>query len=253
LEEGSYTLEEVVERYNRYYRGKKPELRLNSGDSEMEKRIESAAKRMRDVSEFMKDFQQSVTRWYNKVRCPERRGRLWADRFKSTVLEGSGESLWSCVKYIELNPVRAGIVENPADYRFCSWGEYNGSGSHPFGEHFFRYLRDWKGIEMKDKTDEEVADVFGKELERTMAVEKGLRGDELHEVVVKGGKRPNMKLRFLRRVRYWSDGVVIGSKLFILTTASEYYNSEKLKRKQFERADSLIGQTIFSFRKLRAT
>ena len=252
IKEGeSYSREEVVARYNRYYMGKRSELRLNSGVKEMEEEIDKAAKRMTDVSEFMKDFQQSVTRWYNKVKRPGRRGRLWADRFKSTILEGSGDSLWTCVKYIELNPVRAGLVENPAEYRFCSWGAYNGSGEHPFGDNFFRYLRAWKGEKFKGKTDEEVALEFQKELNRSISVEKGLRGDELHEAIEKDGKKVNMKLRLLRRVRYWTDGVVIGSKLFILNTMSDYCDAERIKRKKFERADGLSGERIYSFRRLK--
>ena len=49
------------------------------------------------------------------------RGILWADRFKHTLL-GDSRAVWQCVKYIQMNPVRARIVSNPADYRFCSYG-----------------------------------------------------------------------------------------------------------------------------------
>ena len=49
------------------------------------------------------------------------------------VLE-AGLAVWNCWKYVEMNPVRAGIVANPADYRFCSFGEWSATGKHPFAE-----------------------------------------------------------------------------------------------------------------------
>jgi hypothetical protein len=43
----------------------------------------------------MKDFQQQYTNWFNRTRPRGRRGRLWADRFKSVILE-SGRAVWEC-------------------------------------------------------------------------------------------------------------------------------------------------------------
>ena len=42
--------------------------------------------------------------------------------------------MWNCWKYVEMNPVRAGIVTNPAEYRFCSFAEWSAGGEHPFAE-----------------------------------------------------------------------------------------------------------------------
>jgi hypothetical protein len=90
---------------------------------------EQAAADMIDISHFMRQYQQAYARYVNKAH--NRRGTLWADRFKSTILEGE-RALWNCVKYVELNPVRARLCGDPADYRWCSWGRYCGSGRHPF-------------------------------------------------------------------------------------------------------------------------
>ena len=46
--------------------------------------------RMGDVSVFMKEFKQRFSRWYN--RRTERFGTLWAERFKSVLVEGKGEA-----------------------------------------------------------------------------------------------------------------------------------------------------------------
>jgi putative transposase len=44
-------------------------------------------------------------------------------RFKSSIIE-KDSYLLQCGKYIELNPVRAGIVERPDDYRYSSYSYY---------------------------------------------------------------------------------------------------------------------------------
>ena len=51
--------------------------------------------RLRDVSWFQRLVQQRFTTWYNRTRPARRRGPLWADRFKNTLLE-TGEALWRC-------------------------------------------------------------------------------------------------------------------------------------------------------------
>jgi hypothetical protein len=65
----------------------------------------------------MRNIQSAFARWYN--RNNQRRGRFWADRFKSVYLENEAAVL-DCMLYIELNPVRAGLVERPEDWRGSS-------------------------------------------------------------------------------------------------------------------------------------
>jgi len=77
--------------------------------------------RMADVSEFMKAVKQRFSVWYN--RSHQRYGTLWAERFKSVLVEGQGNPLQTMAAYIDLNPVRAGLVEDPKDYRFCGYAE----------------------------------------------------------------------------------------------------------------------------------
>lgn len=83
------------------------------------------AYRMHDLSEFMKGFMQRYTQWHNRTH--ERRGHLWEDRFKSVIVE-DGMAAKTMAAYIDLNPVRAGIVKNPEDYRWSSYGEAIGGG-----------------------------------------------------------------------------------------------------------------------------
>lgn len=48
-----------------------------------------------------------------------RTGTLWEGRYKSCLVD-SEEYILACYRYIELNPVRAGMVESPAEYRWSS-------------------------------------------------------------------------------------------------------------------------------------
>jgi len=50
----------------------------------------------------------------------QRHGGLWEGRYKCNVVE-SQAYLLSCMRYIEMNPVRAGMVEHPAQYRWSSY------------------------------------------------------------------------------------------------------------------------------------
>jgi putative transposase len=54
-----------------------------------------------------------------------RSGTLWEGRYKSTLVDAD-HYLLTCMVYIDLNPVRAGIVNKPADYRWSSYGHYAG-------------------------------------------------------------------------------------------------------------------------------
>jgi putative transposase len=64
---------------------------------------------------------QGITLCYSKYFNREngRTGRLWECRYHSTVVDGD-TYLWTVSKYIENNPVRAGIVKKPEDYPYSS-------------------------------------------------------------------------------------------------------------------------------------
>ena len=59
-------------------------------------------------------------------RCYKRSGTLWEGRYKSTLID-SEQYLFTCMRYIELNPLRAGMVTHPADYPWSSY-RYNALG-----------------------------------------------------------------------------------------------------------------------------
>lgn len=68
--------------------------------------------------QLMKLLGQRYVQYIN--RCYKRSGTLWEGRFRSSLVEEESY-LMACTRYIELNPVRAGMVEHPADYRWSSY------------------------------------------------------------------------------------------------------------------------------------
>jgi len=67
---------------------------------------------------LMKDLGQRYAQYFN--RTYRRTGPLWDGRYRSCVAE-SARYVIACYRYIELNPVRAGIVDHPAQYRWSSY------------------------------------------------------------------------------------------------------------------------------------
>ena len=82
---------------------------------------EKYLRRMWDLSEFMKTLKQKFTLWFNAQH--DREGTLWERRFQSVLVEGSWKSLLKVAAYIDLNAVRAGMVSDPKDYRWCGYSE----------------------------------------------------------------------------------------------------------------------------------
>jgi len=76
---------------------------------------------MGDVSQFMKLVKQRFTKWFNKTH--NRYGTLWSERFKSVLVEPTSHVMQTIAAYIDLNCVRAGLAQDPKDYRFCGYAE----------------------------------------------------------------------------------------------------------------------------------
>jgi REP element-mobilizing transposase RayT len=77
--------------------------------------------RMFSLSEFVKCLKFRFTRWYNRKNG--RKGVLWESRFTSVMVEEEERALRTMAAYIDLNPVRAGMVGDPADYRWSGYAE----------------------------------------------------------------------------------------------------------------------------------
>jgi putative transposase len=87
---------------------------------------ESLQARMFNLSNFLQELKGRFAQDYN--RRHERYGPLWAERFKSLLIE-DGPALQAVAFYIDLNAVRARVCADPKDYRYCGYGEAVGSGN----------------------------------------------------------------------------------------------------------------------------
>ena len=76
------------------------------------------------AGQMMKHLGQRYVQYVNRVY--RRSGTLWEGRFRSCLTQ-SEDYVLACYRYIELNPVRAGMVRHPRDYRWSSF-HANGDG-----------------------------------------------------------------------------------------------------------------------------
>lgn len=70
------------------------------------------------ISHMMQDLGRKYVRYVNHNYC--RTGTLWEGRYKASLVD-SEAYLLTCMRYIELNPVRASMVEHPGEYRWSSY------------------------------------------------------------------------------------------------------------------------------------
>ena len=207
--------------------------------------------RLRDVSWFMRHLQHLFTIWYNRSRPTLRRGALWSGRFKNTILE-EGKAVWDCWKYIELNPLRAGMLQDPSAYRFCSLGFWHHKQQHPFRETLdhiaFPMLQGLLSIQSP-------LDLYTKLREavlEALAEESGMNDGDVKLAKVSRGQPLGFSSKTRLRMRYWVQGVVIGSELFVRDVMGrvrgvQYIQSRRLTPSQ----DALTEPRLYSYRRLR--
>jgi len=209
-------------------------------------------RRMHDLSIFMQCFKMRFTQWYNHEYS--RTGTMWEGRFKSVLVE-DGYAARVMSAYIDLNPVRAGMVKRPEDYRWCSYGE----AMKPKADRWRAKAR--AGLCRVMQLDQETSCLVSPEksgvawgeqgaawyrmmlfadgeevfvsrpesgLEK-VRVRKGFKRKEVEAVLERGGKLTfGEALRC--KVRYLSDGMVFGTQGFVdkvFSKASERFGKAR--------------------------
>jgi putative transposase len=201
-------------------------------------------RRMHDLSEFMKSLLERFTKWFNRTH--HRSGTLWEERYKSVIVE-DGVAARTMAAYIDLNPVRAGMVSDPADYRWSSYGEAIGGGKKGNGkkarEGLVRACLAHEGVGFEAERWKEASRIYRRLMGIAWGKRSGSAEVESRGVVTKNTAEmlesadnetvlPDMKLAgmLLCRVRYFTDGVVIGSKEFVneaFTNARERFGAKR--------------------------
>jgi REP element-mobilizing transposase RayT len=165
---------------------------------------------MGDLSQFMKLLKQRFSIWFNRTH--NRYGTLWAERFKSVLVEPKDKVVETMAAYIDLNPVRAGLVSDPKDYRFCGYGEAVAGG-----EKARRGLCQLLSGETTPRWDRAQADyrltLFGVG-SAARPGEGAVSPADLEKVVKTKGRLPrHVVLRC--RIRHFTEGAVIGGQSFV--------------------------------------
>jgi putative transposase len=184
---------------------------LANGGGVAEKAREKLLSRMGDLSMFMKLFKQRFSIWFNRTH--DRCGTLWSERFKSLIVEDSIETLKIVAAYIDLNALRAGLVQDPKDYRFCGYAEWV-AGQEEAVEAF--------GCLFNNIDPEFARTGYRVILYAKAALPKNTGGSgsvidhrKSQKVLQSQGTDLNEMQRLRYRMRYFVDGCVLGSDEFI--------------------------------------
>ena len=214
--------------------------------------------RMWDLSAFMKLVKQRFTQWYNGRNG--RKGTLWEDRFKSVLVEGLGQSLTAMAAYIDLNPVRAKLVEDPKDYRWSGYGEAM-AGQRTAREGLRRVV---EGLgQGKAGTFSEALALYRVHLYHQGTEEREALNEDGH--LVRGALKREAVLKVLAargrlplgsyvrcRVRYFCDGAVLGSRGFVEELFQRHRDRFGEKRRSGgRRVRGLEDAELYTFRDLR--
>jgi REP element-mobilizing transposase RayT len=233
-----FTDEEIKKRYEDFY-----------GDSRAfaDGWIPTLREKLSNLSEFVREIKVGFARYYN--RRHNRRGYFWGDRFKSVIVE-DGATLINCLAYIDLNPLRAGLVDRPEEYRWNSLAYHIQTGnkdkflSLDFGlkefgildaeerlKQYRRYVYEAGAVDRPEKMVTKVID--------SKVLEKERENDfELNRV-----------RRFRYRTRYFTDSGIIGSKEFVSMNYRRFKDVFMSKREKIpRRVAGLDG--IYSLKRL---
>ncbi len=204
---------ELVERARRFYGPESPYVQtLHQALAEAGKLPEDLRsgllRRMGDVSVYMKELKQRFSKWFNKQQG--RFGTLWAERFKSVVVEDQPGAVQPVAAYVDLNPVRAGLTSDPKDYRWCGYGQaVAGNERARQGLASFHESADWEVVGPAYRT---VLMATAGRAGRSGKV--ALDSETIKKELAKGGEL-NLGEVLRVRIRYFTDGVVLGSRLYV--------------------------------------
>lgn len=220
---------ELTERLRVYY-GEKGEKYLRfkkallTGGKEAEMERERHLRRMGNISEFNKTLKERFTAWYNKRK--NREGTLWMGRFTSSLSEDTPSCREILAAYITLNPVRAKMVIDPLNYRHCAYGAAMGGDQ--------RCKKGIMRIMGKDSWKEAAQSYRIYLMERGHTQIPGKSGfisrDLLLKTLKENGRLSQAELLRLR-IRYFSDGLVLGSEAFVEQVFQQYRSHFGEKRK----------------------
>jgi len=211
-----------------------------AGDEPWHREILSRYERRRgDLGLFLKEVKLRITFYMNKRLG--RTGTLWEGRYKSVLVEDCEQALLTISAYIDLNPIRAGIVAKPEDYRWCGYAEALAGGrlaqrardglglilSEALQDPDFRH--DWRRTSARYRMflyEEGQEVTAGPDLGQRGR--RGMKAEVVDAVLEQGGAMP-VRQALRHRVRYFCDGAALGTAAFV----NEVFEREQALRMRF--------------------
>jgi hypothetical protein len=193
--------------------------------SRLQKLRRKYLRRMGDVSAFMKELKQAFSRWYNKRH--DRYGTLWAERFTSLLVQDRSLAVWVVAAYVDLNGLRAHQVKDPKDYRWCGYAEAV-AGHRRAREGLLSLVEpgaSWKSFQSLYRKY-----LFAEAGQSRRAGKAQLSREEVLKVMEQGGQLSIAQLLRLR-VRYFTNGVVLGTQEYVDKIWKKYRKKCSPKRK----------------------
>jgi putative transposase len=130
-----------------------------------------------------------------------RSGAFWSDRYHCTLVD-SGTYAWNCMKYIDLNMVRARVVTHPSEWQWCGYEELVGVRQRYRLVDLKSVLRWQDGVSLEEFTQE-----------YRRAIEDSIRR------------------RDLERQGVWTESIAVGSEEFVGRISERVRNRIRLERK----------------------
>ena len=219
--EHKYTDEDIQKRYEKFY-----------GDDVIFAAgwIPSLREKLSSLSEFVREIKVGFARFYNKRH--NRRGYFWGDRFKSVIVE-KGETLINCLAYIDLNPLRAGLVKRPEEYR------WNSLGYHVQTNNRDNFLSTDFGLkEFNVESENERIRRYRRYVYEAGALNHPGKGQvrAIDNDIVEYEREKNYEIRradrFRYRTRYFTDSGIIGTKEFVSSNYQRFKDLFMSKREK---------------------
>ena len=157
---------------------------------------------LESLSRLMQSLEGDFAQSYNRRK--KRRNACWGDRYHATMID-SGVHLWRCLLYIDLNMVRAGVVDDPKDWEWTAYREL-------MGERRRYRLLDKAGL--LDQLGAGSEDAFMRNY-----------AHELDATIQRGE---------LKREAKWTESLAVGSASFIEKVGRQIGNRMQVERREDE-------------------
>jgi len=148
------------------------------------------------ISSFMQKLEGEFAEYYNIRK--HRNGAFWQGRYWCTMID-NGEYLWNCMRYIDLNMVRAGVVNHPSEWDWCGYRELVGDRKR------YKFLDVQEVLRRYNKPN---VDNFR---------------DNYRQAIVE-----SIEIKQLPQEPIWTKNIAVGSESFVRSIEKEKINRSEL-------------------------